>query len=194
MISLHDLLMSIGFTRRILVNRELRRLDLENRRQDLENRRQEVKLDFALHCQSNGDGREYYAANPDRLAEVKRLGIDKELPDSKACNVFLYGEDIDETLDDFIPQPVQMPNTVSVSENEDGTYDIRVIQGEKFRYFSPYAPAFNYNYTKFLWNGVVYTIPREYYGKPLDGKTMDSIAREIIETQNRLIDDIDGVI
>ena len=68
---LHDLLMSIGFTRRILVSREQRRLDLEKRKQDL-------KTEFAFYCQDGEDGKQFYTANPDKFAEVKAFGIDKD--------------------------------------------------------------------------------------------------------------------
>lgn len=184
---LHDLLMSIGFTRRILVSREQRRLELEKRKQDL-------KTEFAFYCQDGEDGKQFYMANPDKFAEVKAFGIDKELPTARDCRIFLYGEDINETIESCVPPVKQMPNSVEVVENEDGSKSVKVIAGERFDYFSPFAPAFNSNYTKFLWNGIVYEIPQEYYGMPVSNSTMYRIAQEIIDTQNRLIDDIDGVI
>lgn len=67
---LHDLLKKIGFTKRILVNREKRRLELENRKQEL-------KTEFAFYCQDGEDGMQFYTANPDKFAEVKAFGIDR---------------------------------------------------------------------------------------------------------------------
>lgn len=184
---LHDLLMSIGFTRRILVSREQRRLELENRKWEL-------KTEFAFYCQDGVDGKQFYTANPDKFAEVKAFGIDKELPTARDCRIFLYGEDINETIESCVPPVKQMPNSVEVVENEDGSKSVKVIAGERFYYFSPFAPAFNSNYTKFLWNDIVYEIPQEYYGMPVNRSTMYRIAQEIVKIQNRLIDDIAGVI
>lgn len=179
-------LLSFGFVRKYLVNRELRRMELDNLKHDL-------KVEFATLNQDHwGDSREFYLEHLELARMVAKFGIPEELPTAKDCRVFLYGEDINETIDDYVPAPVQMPNSVSVSENVDGTYELKVVCGEKFRFFSPYEPAFNYNHTKFLWNGIVYIIPQNYYGMPLDKYTMYAIAREIVETQARLLNDLDG--
>ena len=183
---LKNILLSLGFVRRFLVERELCRMESDNLKHDL-------KVEFATLNQDHwGDSRAFYREHPERARMVAKFGIPEELPTAKDCRVFLYGEDINETIDDCVPAPVQMPNSVSVSENVDGTYELKVVCGEKFRFFSPYEPAFNYNNTKFLWNGIVYIIPQEYYGMPLDKKTMYAVAREIVETQERLLNDLDG--
>lgn len=183
---LKNILLSLGFVRRYLANRELRRMELDNLKHDL-------KVEFATLNQDHwGDSREFYREHPERARMVAKFGIPEELPTDKACRVFLYGEDINETIGSYVPPVKQMPNSVSVVENDDGSTSVRVVAGERFYYFSPFAPAFNSNYTKFLWNGIVYTIPSEYYGMPADYATMRRIAMDIAETQARLLNDLDG--
>lgn len=178
------ILMSVGFIRRYLVERELHRIDLEN----LKN---ELKVEFALRNQYDWGTDSFYLENPDKFRMTQKLGILEELPTARACRIFLYGEDIDETIEGYVPAPVQMPNSISVSENADGSYNIKVVQGEKFVFFSPFEPAFNYDNTKFLWNGIVYTIPQEYYGKPLDNFTIKQIERDISDMQNRMLRELE---
>lgn len=186
--SIYGLLMSIGFIRKLWMNRELRRMELENYKHDL-------KVEFATLNQDHWCGSHaFYRENPKVVRMVEKFGIPDELPTSRDCRIFLYGEDINETIESCVQPVKQMPNSVEVVENDDGSKSVKVIAGERFYYFSPFEPAFNSNYTKFLWNGIVYIIPKEYYGMVLNKDTMRNIARDIIATQDRLITDIDGEI
>lgn len=55
----------------------------------------------------------------------------------------------------------------------------------------PDVPKFNNDFTAFKWNGAVYTIPVEYYGMPVNVNTMRRVAMDIVETQERMIKQLD---
>ena len=55
----------------------------------------------------------------------------------------------------------------------------------------PDVPKFNSNFTTFEWNGALYTIPVEYYGMPVNVGTMRHVAMYIVETQERMLKQLD---
>lgn len=55
----------------------------------------------------------------------------------------------------------------------------------------PSVPRFNNDFTTFEWNGAVYTIPVEYYGMPVNVDTMRHVAMYIVETQERMLKQLD---
>lgn len=57
---------------------------------------------------------------------------------------------------------------------------------------SPSIPEFNTDRTMFKWNGISYIIPEEFFGMPADCDTMRLIAKNILETQECLIEDINA--
>ncbi len=54
----------------------------------------------------------------------------------------------------------------------------------------PDIPRFNNDFTAFEWNGVIYTIPVEYYGMPVNVDTMRRIVMDIEETQERMLQEL----
>lgn len=183
---LKNVLMAFGPIRRYLVSRELQRMEREALKHEL-------KVEFATLNQDNYDiERSFCLKSVGRYFLAKELGIFKELPTAEACRVFLYGKDIVQAFDSYVPPPVQMPNSVSVHEGISGSCTIKVVGGEKFRSFSPNEPAFNSDNSKFLWNGAVYVVPKEYYGRPLDSSTLRQLALEIADTQARMLDELES--
>lgn len=57
---------------------------------------------------------------------------------------------------------------------------------------SPSIPEFNSDFTMFKWNGAIYVIPEEFSGMPVNCDTMRLIAKNILETQERLMEDINA--
>ena len=57
----------------------------------------------------------------------------------------------------------------------------------------PSMPKFNHDFTEFTWNGIVYKIPEEFYGKLANADTMRDVVDEIIKTQNELMKEIDSI-
>lgn len=55
----------------------------------------------------------------------------------------------------------------------------------------PDVPRFNNDFTAFYWNGALYTIPVKYYGMLVNVDTMRRVARDIVETQERLLKQLD---
>lgn len=56
---------------------------------------------------------------------------------------------------------------------------------------APDVPKFSNDFTTFEWNGAVYTIPVEYYGMPVNVDTMRHVAMYIVETQERMLKQLD---
>jgi hypothetical protein len=54
----------------------------------------------------------------------------------------------------------------------------------------PDVPKFNNDFTAFEWNGAVYTIPVEYYGMPVNVYTMRRVVMDIVETQERMLQEL----
>lgn len=48
------------------------------------------------------------------------------------------------------------------------------------------VPKFNSDFSEFEWNGIVYKVHQEYYGKPVNEDTMKKIATDINEEQEIL--------
>ena len=81
---------------------------------------------------------------PEDLREAQRLGIDKELPTSRDCRLYLYGWDPEENR--------------------------------------PPMPEFNSDNTAFKVDGVWYSIPSDYIGKPLDCAWVQDLVNKVLKS------------